>query len=390
MKMRDIFFAIGSLEVGGAEKQLLELISQIQGNYYRCHVFTLQSGGSLREQLRSLGVAVHSGGLHKQDLSTRPWKVIAAQWRLIKTIHQTGPDIIHSFLPLVTFMGAVAGKLCKVPLVITSRRALGNHQKRVKILRPMDLMANRWSHRVTVNSMAVWNDVLRRDKIDPRKLMLIYNAVDVTAYDSARKIREQVRQTLNLKPAEKAVIAIANFIPYKGHSDLFQAAALVLREMPDMRLLLVGEDRGIRRSLEKQVAELGIGPSVRFLGSRNDVPELLAASDLSVISSHEEGFSNVILESMASGLPVVATDVGGNREAVVDGETGWLTAPENPEALAHKIVDLLTDPERARQWGEKGRERVKNKFTMEEMARGHVKLYETAFAAVGRHSKTFN
>jgi len=143
---------------------------------------------------------------------------------------------------------------------------------------------------------------------------------------------------------------------------------------------VVGEDRGIGRHLARQAAALGIGSAVKFLGQRGDAPELLAASDLSVLASHEEGFSNVILESMAGGLPVVATDVGGNREAVVDGETGWLVPMRNPEALASRIVDLLKDPSRARDWGEKGRARVKELFTVERMVNAHLTLYESALA----------
>jgi glycosyltransferase involved in cell wall biosynthesis len=377
---RNIIFAIGSLEIGGAEKQLLELISHIHGPRYKCHVFTFQSEGALLDSIKCLGVPVYVGRLHRGDLSKAPWKILPAQWRLLRVIRGINFNIIHSFLPLVTFMGALAGRACRVPFVVTSRRALGTHQERYKVLRPLDLMANRLSHRVTVNSKAVWKDVVRRDHIDPRKLILIYNAVDPTPYESARLGREQIRQTLGLKPEEKAVIVIANLIPYKGHSDLLSAMALALREVQGMRLLLVGEDRGIRCHLERQASDLGIFQAVRFLGRRSDIPDLLAAGDLSVLASHEEGFSNVILESMAAGLPVVATDVGGNGEAIVDGETGWLVPPKNPSALSARIVDLLNDPPRASRWGEKGRKRVKELFTVDKMVEEHLKLYDSAFA----------
>jgi glycosyltransferase involved in cell wall biosynthesis len=101
----------------------------------------------------------------------------------------------------------------------------------------------------------------------------------------------------------------------------------------------------------------------------------MAASDISVLPSHEEGFSNVVLESMAAGLPVVATRVGGNPEAIMDGETGWLVPPGNPEELAMKIMDLLEDPEKAEKWGEAGKRRVKENFSDERMVDEHIKLY---------------
>jgi glycosyltransferase involved in cell wall biosynthesis len=378
---KKILFAIGSLEVGGAEKQLLDLVSRIPVRY-RCRLFTLQGGGPLQPSFKDLNVPVHSCGLHSRDLSKAPWRVLLAQSKLISVIRETRPDIIHAFLPLVTFLGATAGRLCRIPLVITSRRALGTHQERHILLRPLDLIANAWSHRVTVNSKAVWNDVVRRDRMDPRKLVLIYNAVDPLPFESAQAPREKMRKNLGLEGEEKAVIAVANLISYKGHSDLLRAMALALKEVPKTRLLLVGEDRGIGDSLRQQTSVLGIDSRVAFLGQRRDVPELLAASDLSVLASHEEGFSNVILESMAAGLPVVATDVGGNGEAVVKGETGWLVPAKNPEALANRIVDLLKNPARAREWGMRGKERVAELFNVDRMVKEHLRLYEKGSAAL--------
>jgi glycosyltransferase involved in cell wall biosynthesis len=107
------------------------------------------------------------------------------------------------FLPLVTLMGALAGRMAKVPLVITSRRALGKHQERYILLRPFDLLANRLSHRVTVNSMAVWEDTIERDHIDPKKLVLIYNGVDLQTFDSASPFRKEVRKKLGIRSQEK-------------------------------------------------------------------------------------------------------------------------------------------------------------------------------------------
>jgi len=343
----------------------------------KCKVFVLNGQGKLRPKLETLSIPVISAW-KRESQKKRPWLTFVAQLQLIHTTIRYRPDVFHAFLPLVTFMGAVAGKLCRVPLVITSRRALGTHQERYRLLRPLDLMANAWSHRVTVNSKAVWNDVVRRDHIDPHKLTLIYNAVDTKPYKSARSSRMSVRQKLGLKPREKAVIVIANLIPYKGHSDLFRAVALAIRKVPEIRLIVVGEDRGIGNYLKREASLLGIGEAVKFLGQRWDVPELLAASDLSVLASHEEGFSNVILESMAAGLPVVATDVGGNREAIVDGETGWLVPPRNPVVMAEKIIMVLRDQEWAKKLGAKGQVRVKDMFSVDKMIKSHLELYGMA------------
>jgi len=236
-------------------------------------------------------------------------------------------------------------------------------------------MAARLSHRITVNSQAVWDDMVRYDHVDVSKLRLIYNGVDTKPFAPALSCGKDVRRNLGLDKTTKLMIVIANLIPYKGHSDLLKAAREVVDRFPDAVFLLVGEDRGIQKALEKDVVNLGMEQSIRFLGRQDDIPRLLTASDISILPSHEEGFSNVILESMAACLPVVATDVGGNREAVLDGITGWLIPPEDPKALAQKIVDLLKDPKRAEEWGKRGRERVNQMFTVKKMVAAHMALY---------------
>ena len=382
-RMPAVLFVIRSLGVGGAERQMQLLVGRLHACTYCCHVYSLESGGPLKSWFEDLGVPVFSGGLKKGDVTSAPWKLLLAECRLLKVIHCVKPSVIHSFLPLITFMGAVSGRLARVPLVIASRRAMGTHQERYPALRPLDWIANRLSHCVTVNSRAVWRDTVRRDKADPSKLVLIYNGADTAPFEAAQSHRDSARRGQGIRADAKVMISIANLIPYKGHADLIHAAIEVIRRFPDALFLLVGEDRGIRKDLEQKVSRFGIGQSFRFLGRRNDVPALLAASDISVLPSHEEGFSNVILESMAAGLPVVATDVGGNREAVMDGITGWLVPPRDPGAMAERILDLLIDRGKAESWGRRGQDRVKEAFTIDMMVEAHMNLYRTAGSRSG-------
>ena len=370
-----ILFVIRSLEKGGTENQVITLVRHLHGKTHLCHVFTLEPGGCLQGVLNDLGVSVYSGDLNDSDFYRAPWKLILSQLKLFRVVRRIRPQVVHSFLPLATSMGALAGRVANVPSIIISRRALGTHQERHSMLKPLDRFANALSHRVTVNSKAVWKDTIQRDHIDPLKLTLIYNGVDSEPFDSARSERTTVRRQLGLKDNEPVIIAVANMIPYKGHADLIAAAKQVLATIPESRFLLAGEDRGILKDLKDQVNSLEISERVMFLGQRNDVPQLLAASDLSVLASHEEGFSNVVLESMAAGLPVVATGVGGNREAVLDGVTGWLVSPGDPEAMAEKIVLTLNDLAGAKIKGDQGRLRVKQLFTVEQMVDAHLELY---------------
>ena len=330
----------------------MTLISHLHGQTCDCHVFTLQTDSPLRHRLDALKVPIYPGGMKQGDLSRAPWKVIWAELKLLRVVRFLKPTVVHSCLPLATFVGSLAGRILRVPLVISAKRALGTHQDRHALLRTLDLAANSLSHRVTVNSTAVRDDVISRDHIDPLKLDLIHNGIDTRPFEAASPMRGKIRKDMGVKPSEAVITVIANLIPYKGHFDFMKAASIVAEELPSVLFWLVGEDRGMQPDLEQLVFRLGIAARTNLMGRRYDVPELLAASDLSVLPSHEEGFSNVILESMAAGLPVVATRVGGNPEAVVDGVTGWLVPPRSPEKLAAKMIDLLRDPEKAKRWGD--------------------------------------
>ena len=370
-----ILYVIRSLEKGGTENQLITLVRHLHRKTHLCHVFALEPGGRLQGVLNDLGVSVYSGDLNDTDFYRAPWKLLLSQLKLISVIKRIRPQVVHSFLPLATSMGALAGRVTNVPSIITGRRALATHQERHAILKPLDRFANALSHRVTVNSKAVWEDTIRRDHIDPLKLRLIYNGVDSVPFESAQSQRTAVRRQLGIKDHDPVIIVVANLIPYKGHAELIQAAKQVITKIPESMFLLAGEDRGILKDLENQVKVMGISERVMFLGQRNDIPQLLAASDLSVLASHEEGFSNVVLESMAAGLPVVATDVGGNREAVLDGVTGWLVPPGDPAAMAEKIILTLRDLSGAKIQGLRGRMRVKQLFTVKQMVDAHLNLY---------------
>jgi glycosyltransferase involved in cell wall biosynthesis len=294
----------------------------------------------------------------------------------LTTVQKYRPTIIHSFLPLITFMGAITGRIYGIRLIISSRRALGTHQRRFPLLIPFDYAANRLSHYITANSKAVQTDLVEREHVDKTKTVLIYNGIDADRFNRVKMVRHQWRTRMGIKNSCKVIISLANLIPYKGHSDLLYAIK-EMNEYHDALFWFVGEDRGIRSGLNNLARELGVDQRIEFLGTRLDIPELLAASDISVLASHEEGFSNVILESMAAGLPVVATDVGGNGEAVVDGVTGWLVPPKNPKALAEKIIDLLENPDRAETMGEQGRKRVKAHFSVEALVNNHLALYRS-------------
>lgn len=175
---------------------------------------------------------------------------------------------------------------------------------------------------------------------------------------------------------------VANLFLYKGHMDLVRAARTVVDAFPAARFVLVGRDAGAMDRVKEEIARLSLAGNVFLTGPRSDAAGILAASTFAVHPSHEEGFSNVILEAMAAGKAVVAAQVGGNPEAVVDGETGTLVPPGDLPCLAEALLALLRKPEITRAMGDAGRRRAVERFSADIMVREIGALYEDLFHRV--------
>lgn len=375
--MKRAVYVIGSLGIGGAETQMAMLVGALIDRGWCCELFILEPDGPLRRKLEDRGAVIHSGGY--DSTASRPIKLfllLRVLLRLFLLVRRTNPSVLHAYLPLTNFMGAVIGRLGGVPKVITSRRALGTHQERHRFWKFFDRVANFFSHYVTVNSRAVWDDTIRRDAIDPIKLVHIANGLEEGALGIDSQSRESVRRMLGLAESQLGLVAVGNLIPYKGHRDLINAMPHILKRIPHLLLFIVGEDRGIGASLKSLTEELGVSAFVQFMGRRNDVRKILSGMDLFVLPSHEEGFSNALLEAMASSLAIVATDVGGNREALDDGRLGILVPPHDSNALAAAISGLLADVAACHKLGRLARTHVRLNYSVTNMVNAHVRLYE--------------
>jgi glycosyltransferase involved in cell wall biosynthesis len=205
----------------------------------------------------------------------------------------------------------------------------------------------------------------------------MHNAVNLERFSSPQPedVRQLVRSALGLPPQAILIGTIGRLTRQKGYSVLLQAASAVLKEIPDAHVVIVGEGE-LRDSLESLAEQLGVGHAVHLLGARHDIEELLAATDLFVSSSLWEGLPTVILEAMASGVPVVATDVSGTRELVRDGVTGRLVPAGEAAPLAQAIVNTLQDLEQMQEMVNGARILVQE-FSIEQVARQHVEAYST-------------
>jgi glycosyltransferase involved in cell wall biosynthesis len=214
-----------------------------------------------------------------------------------------------------------------------------------------------------------------RDRISPERSTAIYYGLHLGDFRAAPACeRAAVRSELGLPSDSRVIINAARLVPQKRHRDLIDAAALVLQQHRNAVFLIAGEGES-RADLEQYIDARGLQGLVRLLGHRNDVPRLLAASDLFALSSSFEGACYAVLEAMAAQLPVVSTAVGGIPEAVEDGVTGKLVAPGDPAALATAIGEILSRPDGGAAMGHAGRERILVRFTCEHMVRDVCDLY---------------
>lgn len=382
MPSQKIMFVIGTLEVGGSERHLASVASALVARGWCVAVFTLAGGGPLANQLLEQGVEVlgpppRKGG--RVSLARRIINLAIVSCCLFTTMVRRRPTVVHCFLPAAYAIGAPLSLLSLCPIRVMSRRSLNRYQHTRRIFGVLERLLHLSMTAILANSRRIAEE-LRGEGVVERRLGLIYNGVSSTfAPDSSARMR--MRSELSISDGAVVLIIVANLIPYKGHRDLLDAVALSNREMPNgWRLLIVGRDDGCGEQLKQQAARLGLTDSVMFLGSRNDVPELYAAADIGILCSHEEGFSNAILEGMASRLPMVVTDVGGNAEAVLNDETGVVVPAHDPERLASAIVRLAKNLELRQQFGAAAQKRVWAAFSFDHAVDCYEALYRGLLA----------
>jgi glycosyltransferase involved in cell wall biosynthesis len=339
---RRILFVVGSFTFGGAERQLAMLAGRLVARGWTVSVMGLEKDGPLIEVLERSGIKVLDGGYRHSARYLRFPRLMLCAARLITSALTMRPTVLHGFLPIPNFLGAVAARIAFVPLVVTSKRGLGTHQDRHPHQRWTDRAANALSDIITANSSAVADDAQLREGYDVSRIVVIPNGLDFASFDNLQQHRDRVRQELGLLASDVAIVCVANLIPYKGHRELIDAFARVASTDGRLKLFLIGEDRGIAADLSSQAVGLDMTGRIAFLGRRSDVPRLLSAMDVGVVPSHEEGLSNALLEKLAAGLPVAATNIGGNPEAL-EGMPGCvLVRPRDAEDLAQGLRGIIS------------------------------------------------
>ena len=285
-------------------------------------------------------------------------------------------DLVHTHDFYTNVFGMAAATLARVPVRIASKRETAGMRSRGQEF--VEKLAFGRADAIVVNSFAVREHLIGRG-LSANKISVIYNGIDVERFTDFDSSPIDTRQRLGLPADDKIrlITMVANLRHLvKNVPMLLRAAALVIQQRADVHFVIAGEGE-LEGELRQQAADLGIADKMHLIGRCTDVPALLTASYACVLTSTAEGFSNSILEYMAAGRPVVATNVGGAAEAIIDGETGYLVPSDDDEAMAGRLLELLDDPDKAEQFGSQGKQVVAEKFSAGAQLSKTIDLYES-------------
>lgn len=373
-----ILFMIDELcEMGGAERVLLKMIRRLPRSVFRCSLITFKIDEASKE-LKEIPCPVYVLPLRK----TYGLGAFRTAAQIRRFIHQEHVSIVHTFFETSDLWGGMVAKFSRAPVLVSSRRDMGILRKRKHRL-AYRCMAPFYDAVLTVSS-EVRKFCISADGLNPARVHTLFNGLELGRANQA--ITRSRMRSKNRIPEEVPVITtVANVRRIKGIDLLVRVAALVCRKHPEAIFLVVGQksERDYCCDLERKIQSLGLSANVHFLGAREDVYSILNMSDVFCLPSRSEGFSNALIEAMASRLPCVATDVGGNREALVHGMNGFIVPSNEVGQMASKILYLLDHPEIAREMGRRGREIVERSFTAEAMMERLVKIYDELLKAKG-------
>ncbi len=373
-----------ALGVGGTERHLAQIAPGLAQRGFDVTLYALAKDGATLDDLAGSNVKL-AGGAPLRALQSAGSAITLATGSLglIPEMLLGRPDIAHFFLPHAFLAGSVAAALTQVPIRIMSRRCQNHYQAARPRLARLEHALHGSMSAILGNSQTVLDELVGDEGVPPERAGLIYNGVDLAPF-AAPFDRSAVRASLGIAPNATVIATLANLIPYKGHADLLSGLAMVKDRLPrPWRLLAIGRDGGAMASLQAQAKSLGLDENIHWLGQRRDIADLLRASDIGVLPSHQEGFSNAIIESMAAGLPMVVSDVGGSAEAVQHGLTGLVVPARAPEQLAEAVAQLASDRAMADTMGQHARRRAETEFSLTACLDNYEQLYRSLLAGQG-------
>lgn len=378
-----------NLEIGGAQENLRTMAEYLPEVGFAPIVCTFDDG-PLRADLERLGVTVELLPARRHSVLAGPLflaEMLRRRRDLERLVEQNGVDVVQTrglgtldFLVMTLRFGRAVRVWWTIENVtfMVREENLGRGRWLLRPKRFAHRLLYRLGARLVTGIIVVSGETERsfRENVgySGDKVTVVLNGVDMRRYP-AHVDREQLRRSLGIGAEAHVMTCVGTFKRQKGQAVLIEALREVSERAPELHVLLVG-DGELRAVTEQQVERAGLASQVHFLGSRRDVPALLAASDSFVLPSLWEGLSIALLEAMASGLPIIATEVSGTSQVMErDGSTGWLIPPGDPDALGRAILELLGDPIAAAEAGDRARERISAHFSARGQAEQLAKMF---------------
>jgi len=365
-----IIFLTTDLAYGGAETQVVQLAIRLKERGWKVLVVSLIPPQAYVEELEKVGIPVFSLGIHQKMPDPRP------VLRLFKLARGWRPHIVHSHMVHANILARIVRPLVRVPLLVCTAHSIdergrrGSGRLRVFLYR----LTVPFCDLTTQVSQAGYERYVRIGAVPKHKIRYIPNGVDTRVFCPDPIARDRFRKELGLTK-DFVWLAVGRFEPPKDYPTLIKGFFEVAKINPGVKLLIVG-DGPLRPFIEKLTQDMSLNEKIRFLGTRRDINQLMNAADAYVMSSEWEGMPMVLLEASACGLPIVATNVGGNGEIVLDGQTGFLVPPKSPKALAQAMLRMMDIPEEVREkMGKQAREHIEKNFNLDHIVDYWEALY---------------
>lgn len=378
---RHVLFLIDRFpeRMGGAEGTLWRATRLLPKDRYRCSVATFAIDPRFGDVRSLFGCPFYVFPLKR----TYDWNAFRAALRIANLIRRERVSIVHTFFSTSDLWGGVIAKLSGCPILISSRRDMGierstKHRRAYRVLSGLFDQVQTVSDRVRSYSISA-------DGLRPDRVVTVHNGVDLKEIDAAPPLSRS-EEALGIRTASHVVLNVGNVRRVKGTDVMIRTAAIVRETFPKVLFLAVGgvHERAFFAEVQKLITDLRVTDNVKFVGRRLDVLSILKIGDMFYQSSRSEGLPNAILEAMASGLPCVATDVGGTNEIICNDENGFLVESERPDLAAKAIIHLLDDQNRARVVGAAARRTIEQRFSAQAMVNRMVDHYDSLLAVTTR------
>ena len=355
--MKEILLGIGTLNIGGTEKHVVDILKTFDRKRFRISLFLLWQNG---ENLKLIPKDITVYKVPFILLKHSKMAVLYQSIRLFFILLRKKFCLVHYFLPHMYVIGGLISFILGTKMIM-SRRSLNNYQNKNKFFKIVEPFLHKRCIRIFVNSKAIRSQLVNQEKVEEEKIKLIYNGV----------------QNYNIKKKKKdyiIIICVANFINYKRHFDILKAFSKVKDSSTRLKLIGNGNSKDISKLISFSKKH-NIYNKVDILTNQKKVFEIVSQSDIGLLASEEEGFSNAILEYMSCGLPIVASSVGGNKEAIIHNKNGFLFEVGNTQMLYYYLDKLIKDKQLRIKMGKQGKLIQKSKYTISKQINSYQDIY---------------